>query len=104
MGRNMESFNDGNEVTKFESICSVLSELWVNYKEDKEFSEFIQYNDLGLPLAFMLDSSIVEPTDSAIQYVTETWNIFLSALGIEEDLGWSSLEDVFKYIEKKNKG
>lgn len=99
----MESFDNGDEVTKFETICSILSELWINYKEDKDFSEFVQYNDLGLPLAFMLDSEIVEPTELAIQYVVETWQIFLSALKIDQDMGWSSLDDLFKYIEDKNK-
>lgn len=99
----MESFDNGDEVKNFNTICSILSELWINYKDDKQFSEFVEYNDLGLPLAFMLDSSIVYPTDDAVRYVTETWNIFLSALGLEEDLGWESLEDLFKYVEKKNK-
>jgi hypothetical protein len=99
----MESFDNGHEVTKFETICSILSELWINYKEDKDFSEFIQYNDLGLPLAFMLDSEIVEPKDLAFQYVLETWQIFLSALNIDKDMGWNSLDDLFKYVEDKNK-
>jgi len=98
----MESFDNGNEITKFSTICSILSELWMNYKEDKDFKEFIEYNDLGLPLAFLIDSEIVESTDQAEQYVSETWNIFLSALGVEKDTGWESLDDLFKYIEKKN--
>lgn len=98
----MESFDNRDEVTSFESVCSILAELWMNYKEDKDFKEFIEYNDLGLPLAFLLDSGIVEATDQAIKYVLETWEIFLSALNIEQDTGWESLDSLFRYIEKRN--
>jgi len=99
----MESFDNRDQVEKFKDICSILAELWLNYKDEKEFSDFIQYSDLGLPLAFMLDSSIVDPTDEAVKYVMETWDLFLLALGVEQDIGWKSLEDLFKYVENKSK-
>lgn len=100
----MESFDNGNEeITDFNKVCSILSDLWLNYKDDKDFKEFIEYNDIGLPLAFLIDSEIVVETDQAVKYVIETWEIFLSALGIEKDLGWGSLDELFNYVEEKNK-
>lgn len=36
--------------TSFEGRCSILGDLWLDYKENKELKDFIQYNDLGLPL------------------------------------------------------
>ena len=99
----MESFDNGNEeVTDFKHICSILAELWLNYRDDEDFEEFIKYNDIGLPLAFFIDSEIVAETDQASRYILETWQIFISALGVEKDLGWGSLDELLKYVEGKN--
>ena len=103
MGGNMESIDDGNQLTSFETICSILAELWSNYKQDKQLKDFIEYNDLGLPLAFLIDSSLVDASPIAKEYVIETWQIFLAALGLEDDIEWKSLEQIFKYSEGRNK-
>ena len=99
----MENSNNGNQVSTFESICSILGELWMDYKTDKYFKDFIEYNDIGLPIAFLVDNELVEPTQLAKQYVNETWTIFLAALEIKEDLGWESLEELFYFVDKKDK-
>lgn len=95
--------NNGEEVTSFEAMCSILGELWLDYKSDKYFKDFIEYNDIGLPIAFLFDNELIEPTQLAKQYVYETWDIFLAALEITEDLGWQSLEDIFNFVDKKDK-
>lgn len=99
----MESSDNRDELTNFKSICSILSELWSNYRTDKDFKDFVEYNDLGLPLAFLIDSELVEASDMAKGYVVETWQIFLVALGLEDDIEWKSLDQIFKYSESKNK-
>ena len=99
----MEISNNGEELTNFESICSILGELWMDYKSDKYFKDFIEYNDIGLPIAFLVDNELVEPTELAKQYVYETWDIFLAALEVKEDLGWESLEELFNHVDKKDK-
>ena len=99
----MEISNNGEQVTTFPAMCSILSELWMDYKSDKYFKDFIEYNDIGLPIAFLIENELVEPTKIAIQYVYETWEIFLAALEINEDLGWESLEEIFHFVDK-NKG
>ena len=99
----MEISNNGEVVTSFESICSILGDLWMDYKSDKYFKDFIEYNDIGLPIAFLIDNELVEPTNLATQYVYETWEIFLAALEIKEDIGWQSLEEVFNHVNEKDK-
>jgi hypothetical protein len=100
----MENSDNRDELTDFDTICAILSELWSNYKQDKDLKDFIEYNDLGLPLAFLIDADLVEPSDIAKGYVVETWQILLSALGLEDDIEWKSLDQIFKYSEGKNKG
>jgi hypothetical protein len=36
-------------MTPIETIYEILADLWINYKYDDEFEDFIEYNDLGLP-------------------------------------------------------
>jgi len=50
-----------------------------------------------LPLAFLIDSELVIPTELAKRYIEETWNILLNSLEIENDTGFESLEDLFNY-------
>lgn len=99
----MESSDNRDELTSFDTICAILAELWSNYKQDKELKDFIEYNDLGLPLAFLINADLVDASEQAKSYVVETWRIFLAALGVEDDIEWKSLEQLFKYSEGKNK-
>jgi hypothetical protein len=93
----MAESDNRDEITSFDNYSSILAELWINYKDDKEFQDFIEYNDLGLPLAFLIDSELVTPTEIAKKYVEETWMILLKSLEINEDIGFTCLEDLFDY-------
>lgn len=80
--------------TPFGNICSILGQLWLEYKQDTMFVDFIEYNDLGLPLAFAFAEGIVtEQTPMLINYITETWDLFLEAVDLE-DTGFESLEEI----------
>jgi hypothetical protein len=81
------------EPTTFRTRCQILSQLWMEYRDDTEFQDFIEYNDLGLPLAYAIAEGIVESTDIASNFINEAFDILLSALGLE-DTGYKSLEDL----------
>ena len=72
----------------------ILAELWMNYRDDDNFSDFIQYNDLGLPLAYLLHNGIVKSTESSDKFVNETFDLLLGSLEVE-DAGFESLDDIF---------
>lgn len=82
-----------NSSTDFDTKCKILSDLWMNYKDDDQFKDFIDYNDVGLPLSFLISQDIVTSTEIAAKYINETWNIFLEMLQVE-DLGYSSLNEL----------
>lgn len=82
--------------TEFLSQCNILSELWMNYRNEVDFQDFIKYNDIGLPLAFVINEGIVDkPTEAAQSFVTEAFTIFVEALGIE-DAGFNNLTEMLK--------
>lgn len=70
--------------TTFSNKCSILSDLWMNYRDDEGMQDFVEYNDMGLPLAYFIDSDIVTPKDQAKMFVDETFNLLLGALDIED--------------------
>lgn len=80
--------------TPLETRCNILSELWMEYRDEVEFNDFVQYNDLGLPLAFLLDEGIVQPTARSSIMINETFDLFLATLGRETDDGFESLDDM----------
>ena len=80
--------------TTFESKALILGQLWINFKTDDEWVDFMVYNDLGLPLAFAFAEGIINHTPTLEQYINETWDLFIEGLGIE-DLGYARLEDIF---------
>ena len=80
--------------TKFKKKCEILADVWINYRDDTEFTDFIEYNDLGLPLAYALDAGIVEKTGKAKGFIDETFELLLAGFGVDEDTGFDSLEDI----------
>lgn len=81
--------------TPLSSRLEILADLWLNYRDDEEFKDFIEYNDLGLPLAYMLANNIVQPTSVAENFINESFNLLLASMDIEEDTGFDSLESLF---------
>jgi hypothetical protein len=82
-----------NNSTDFSDKCAILGDLWLNYRDDENFSDFVEYNDLGLPLAYLIVSGIVTPTDRAVTFVDETWDLLIQGLEIE-DTGFASLDEL----------
>jgi len=73
----------------------ILADLWLNYRDDGEFLDFVEYNDLGLPLAYMISNSIVETNPRAEEFIEETFDLLLSGMGIE-DGDFESLDELLE--------
>ena len=79
----------------FENKITILSELWMEYRDDEELNEFIEYNDLGLPLAYFLKNEIVLPTKQSEIYINETYDLLISSLTVE-DKEFKNLEEMLR--------
>jgi hypothetical protein len=90
-------------VTDFRNVCEILGKLYSVYKDDEEFKDFIEFNDLGLPLAYFVSENLCEVADDGARYITETWALFLAGLNLD-DTGFSDLDEVFESAEEKNNG
>ena len=79
--------------TNFLNKTSILSELWMNYRDDEGLQDFIEYNGLGLPLAYFIYNELVLPTKQSELYIEETFNLLVAALEVE-DTGFESLDEM----------
>ena len=80
-------------MTTFENKCLILADLWLNYRDDDDFQDFIQYNDMGLPLAYALSEGIVKGTELSNKFIDETFDLLLGGLGVDDE-DWQSLDDL----------
>lgn len=83
------------DTTDFRTKAEILSELWMDYRDDEEFQDFIEYSDLGLPLAYAISNGIVEASPMAERFVEETFSLLLSALEVT-DTGFNSLQELLE--------
>jgi hypothetical protein len=75
--------------------CIILADFWLNYKDEEDFDDFVAYNDIGLPLAFMIAEDIVVSNATAEVYVNEAWELLCAAMDIDSKQDYDSLEDMF---------
>lgn len=80
-------------MTRKESQAAILADLWLNYRDDEEFQDFVEYNDLGLPLSYAIANGIVETNPIAENFIQESFNLLLAGLAIE-DTGFESLDEL----------
>jgi hypothetical protein len=80
--------------TTSENKAGILSELWLGYRNDQNFEDFFSYNDLGLPLAYLISSGIVNGTDKSNRFIDETFALLLASLEVEDE-GFDNLDDIF---------
>jgi hypothetical protein len=84
--------------TTFDNKALILGQLWVNNKEEDEWSEFFDYNDLGLPLAFAFAEGVILKSPTLERYINETWDMLLEGMSIE-DVGYGDFEEL---VDKQN--
>ena len=87
----------------FSDKCGILGQFWFEFREDDKLKDFIEYNDIGLPLAWFIASGVVQPLPMAEDYVNESFNLFLAALNLteEEVEPFDNLEALLSYVDAK---
>jgi hypothetical protein len=88
-----------NTTTAFSDKCNILSDLWLNYKDEPEFEDFVEYNDIGLSLAFCITHDIVASTDIAAGYINESFDLLLESLGAEDN-GYTNLDELLMGFDR----
>jgi hypothetical protein len=89
-------------MTDIDNQCIILADFYINYKADNSVKEFIEFNDIGLPLAFLKSEGLCELNNNSEVYIQETFNLLLATLGVD-DIGYDSLDHLLSTAEEKSK-
>lgn len=81
-------------MTDFSNKVKILADLWINYRDDENFEDFCDYNDLGLPLAYLIDNGLATSSELGNKYINETFDLFLTVVGVAEDTGFEGLDEL----------
>lgn len=64
----------------------VLGQLWIQFRDDEDFETFMEYNDIGLPMAYYVAEGLVkELSPLGEQYIHETFDMFSEALNVSDE-------------------
>jgi len=82
--------------TDFSKQVDILGQLHIEYRDNNDaLKDFMQFNDIGLPLAYLASEGLCDISDDGKKYVAETWELFLTSVGVQ-DVGFEDLHDVFR--------
>jgi len=81
--------------TELASKCDILNDIWINHSDSEWFEDFIEINDLGLPLSYFICNGIVEMTPLAKEIIEHTFNDLLELCDVQ-DTGFTSLKDLIR--------
>jgi ribosomal protein L37E len=97
-GKEMKAESAKKIETTFENKCHILGDMWMSMRDAEDFEEFFEYNDLGLPLAYVLDNDMAVPNKKSHEFVNETFDLLLEQLEIE-DSGFEELDELLNMAE-----
>ena len=82
----------------FADKTGVIGQLWIEFRNDEDFSAFMDYNDLGCPMAYMVAEGLIKDlTPIGEEMITETFKMFLELINVTE-------EEIDSVIKEKNLG
>lgn len=80
--------------TDFSKKVEILGQFYQNYRDDENLADFFEFNDLGLPLAYFASEGLCDISEDGISYISETWDLLLAALEVEDE-GFDNLDQIF---------
>jgi len=87
--------------TPFSNICDMLGDLYASHNDS--WNEFIDVNDIGMPLAYAMSRSYVyDLTEEGYSAVNETWKGLLEYVGADVDgeyPTWDSIVEASSVLE-----
>jgi hypothetical protein len=94
-------------MSTFENRVAVLGEAYTAGIEDEGWLSFKSYSDVGLPLAYLISSGVVEVTTETREgienYIDETYELLMSLLQVpdEDKNNFADLDELISYFEKE---
>jgi len=70
----------------FADKTGVIGQLWIEFRGDEDFEVFMDYNDLGCPMAYMVAEGLIKDlTPIGEEMIEETFKMFLELINVTEE-------------------
>lgn len=70
----------------FADKAGIIGQLWIEFRHDEDFEQFMEYNDLGCPLGYMIAEGIVkEPSPLGEEMLVETYRMFMELINVTDE-------------------
>lgn len=92
--------NMENRKMTLEDKIAILSELWLDYKDMDGMQDFVEYNDIGLPLAYAIDAGLSEITSDGIVFIEETYKMLVESFELDLNEDFFSLSQMLNQVEE----
>jgi acyl carrier protein len=83
-----------NHGTLLKTKAEIIVEFTQENFHDEDFSEFFDYNDLGVPLAIAITQDMVDLTDSGLEIFEETWSDLCEIYDANPEESYEQLADL----------
>lgn len=80
--------------TDFSKKVEILGDFYTQFRDREKMKEFIEFNDIGLPLAYLTAEGLCEVSEDGKKFIAETWELFLGIVGVE-DTGFVHLTEIW---------
>ena len=80
--------------TSFETKCEILGDFWFEHRKEEEFAEFVEYCNIGLPLAFMVDNGQATITEDGKEFINFAWETFCASLFLDSEDKFENAHDM----------
>ena len=80
--------------TPFDTQCEILTELWLNYRDEEPVMPLFEYFDIGFPMAFAYNQGLIKLEPIAKEMVSNCWLGVIESFGHGQDTGFETLSDL----------
>lgn len=84
--------------TNFQSKCEILADIFLEHRDDEKFADFVEYADVGLPLAFILHRGYATASENSGEFIDDSFAVLLGILEVE-DQNYESLGQLLRVAE-----
>ena len=80
--------------------AAILSDFWLDYRNDPEWYDFFVYNDLGLPLSDAIANGLVtQLSERGEAVIEETYTLLCNRLDIDPAESFDEPSDFFERMQ-----
>jgi hypothetical protein len=80
--------------TDFSKKCEILAEVHTESLWNKDLEDFKSYNDIGLPLAYLVHAELAKTTDKGTEYIEETWLELCASLEVDPNKEYKDSDEL----------